>query len=220
MFSRTAVSVASTVVLFVALSAPLAAQELTIGVKGGGNVSDLSIHEGTGSLATDTRTGFAGGLFAQIGIGDIFAIRPEGLLSQRGARRAAEGMLFDASLDYVEVPVLFLARIPTGGAFRPYALAGPVVSFETGCELEIEGLNGPVRDDCATFDPEDPLLTKGTEVGVAFGGGIEFARDRLVFLLDGRYNLGLTDINDVEDAPESFKNRTWSFAAGVGVRIN
>ncbi len=203
-------------------AAPLAleAQDVTIGVKGGVNVADLSIDEDGTDVETDTKSGIVGGVWAQFGISDIFAIRPEGLFSQKGTKSDIDGLQFEAEIDYIEVPVLLVARVPTGGSVRPYALAGPVISFETTCEIEIEGLGGEVSEDCETFDPEDPILTKGTDFGVAFGGGVEIETGKLVWLADGRYTLGLTDINDTEAAPESYKNRAWSFTAGVGIRVN
>ncbi len=203
-------------------AAPLAlgAQDVTIGVKGGVNVADLSIDEDGTSLETDTKSGIVGGVWAQFGISDIFAIRPEALYSQKGTKAQDDGLQFEAELDYFEIPVLLVARVPTGGNVRPYALAGPVLSFEASCEIEIEGLGGEVSEECETFDPEDPVLTKSTDFGVAFGAGLEIETGKLVWLADGRYTLGLSDINDTEGAPESFKNRAWSFTAGVGIRVN
>ena len=218
MFSRSRVSV-----IFLAVSIAFvgraAAQEIVVGVKGGGNVSDLRIEESGTSVASDTESGFAGGLFVQAGLGEIFAIRPEVFFSQKGASSSDEGLFYRASLDYVEVPVLVVARMPLGGRIRPYALAGPVLSFETGCEIEIEGLNGPVASPCESFDEEDPFLTKGTDFGLSLGGGVEMMARRVVVMLDGRYTFGLTDINDIESAAESYRNRAWSFSVGVGLPV-
>lgn len=206
-------------VIAVAAPVTLEAQDVTIGVKGGLNSADLSISEDPVSINTDSRTGFVGGLFAQFNLGDVIAIRPEGLFSQKGASATEEGVDIELQLDYIELPVLALARIPTGGMVRPVLFAGPVISFETTCGVEGSEGGISISADCDAVD-DDPILTKGTDFGVAFGGGLEIESGNLLFLLDGRYTLGLTDINDVASAPETFKNRAWSFMGGVGIRVN
>jgi len=70
--------------------------------------------------------------------------------------------------------------------------------------------------DCGSGD--DALFrTKSTDVGVTFGGGFEVFMGSYTLQLDGRYNLGLVDINDTTgEATGSVKNRTWSFYIGLG----
>ncbi len=220
MFKKSLVSLALALAWSFAAAQLVVGQEVVVGLKGGINVADLSIEDDGTSVESDTRSGFVGGVFAQFGLGEVFAIRPEALFSRKGTKSQDEGLLFQADLDYIEFPVLLVARVPTGGMVRPYAAAGPVISLEANCDLVTEGFNGPIAQDCETFNPEDPLLTKSADFGVAFGGGVEIGFERLLFLLDGRYTLGLTDINDTASAPESFKNRAWSFTAGAGIRIN
>lgn len=195
------------------------AQDVAVGVRGGLAVTDLSIDEDGTAAESDTRSGFVGGVFAQIGLGDIFALRPEGLLVSKGAKGSEGGIETELELSYVEVPVLLVARIPTSGSIRPLLFAGPTIAFETSCEVEAGDGTTEVEGDCADFDEEDPVETKGTDVGLTFGAGLEIDTGRLLWLLDGRYTLGLTDINDTPNAPESVKNRAWSFLAGVGIKI-
>lgn len=198
---------------------PAAAQDVLLGVKGGLNVSDVKVDEDGTDVPVDTKTGLVAGAFAQIGLGDVFAVRPEALYSSKGGSVSDEGVDADISLDYIEIPVLLVARIPTSGALRPNLFAGPVISFEASCEVSGSADGITVSGDCEEIDEEDPLLTKSTDFGVAFGGGLELDTGGAVLLLDGRYTLGLSDINDIESAPESLKNRAWSFTAGVGFKI-
>ena len=218
MLSASRVSVMSILSILMNLTNPLGAQQVTVGVRGGGNVSDLDVHETSGSVASDRLGGFAGGVFAQFDMGEVLAIRPEVVLSQKGARSQSEGLRFKANMDYVEVPLLLIARLPTTGPVRPYALAGPVVSLESRCKIELEGINGTVEDDCGSFG-QGRFIREGVDFGAALGGGVELARNRLLFLADARYTLGITDINGSPGLP-TFKNRALTFSAGVGLRLN
>lgn len=189
-----------------------------VGVKGGVNFADLSIDEEGGSVDTETHGGLIGGVFASFSLGDVFALRPELLLSQKGAEATEGEESASLELTYLEIPV-FLSASTTAGRLRPSVYAGPVISFETGCTLELESGETELSTPCEDGSEED-VLTKSTDLGLAFGVGLSYETGNVVWLLDGRYTLGLTDINDVSDAPESFKNRVFSIMGGVGIRLN
>lgn len=216
----------STFVLFAALGLTVAtaggadAQEVVLGAKGGINIADFSVDDEE-ATDTDTRTGVVGGLFASFGLGKVLAIRPEVLWAGKGATALdveGEGVDLEFELDYVEVPVLLGARLASAGPVRPVLYAGPVVSFETSCEVEASVGGGEAEGvDCD--DPEaDALERKSTDFGVAFGGGLEVGSGPVVLVLDGRYTLGLVDIDDSMDATE-VRNRALSLMAGIGIRI-
>lgn len=196
---------------------PSAAQDLVVGVKGGLNIADIHAEDAGEETETDTRTGLLGGLFAEIRLGEVFALRPEGLFTRKGTSSEEEGVTVEADLDYLEVPVLLAARIPTGTRVRPRAFAGPAIAFETKCELE--GVQGgtAVAFDCEEFEAEDPFDTEDTDLGVVLGAGLEVEGDRLTFLLDGRYTHGLTDLIDEERV--TIENRVWSVSAAVGLKL-
>lgn len=148
----------------------------------------------------------------------MLAIRPEGLFSQKGASATEGGVDAELRLDYIEVPVLLLARVPTDGAVRPVLFAGPVVSFEATCEVEASSGGTALTLDCDEF--EEFVQTKSTDFAAAFGGGLEIDAGGVVLLLDGRYTLGLSDLNGTPDSTEEVKNRAWSVMGGVGFRVN
>ncbi len=217
--------------LFVSCFAALAAdsaygQGIALGVKGGLNSSDLSISDPDDpSVDLDTKTGFAGGIWGQFPIGDLFAIQPEFLYSPKGAQLSEDEVTASINLKYFEIPVLLMARIPTNGNLRPLFYVAPVVAFESSCKLAASGEGVSIDVDCdAAGDAtggDFELKTKSTDFGMAFGVGLEVNLDAIVLQLDGRYNLGLTNVNDTSGAEEvSVKNRTWQFFLGFGYRLN
>lgn len=194
------------------------AQEITLGVKGGLNVSNLSVDDPADSdFGFDSQTDFLVGAFAQFGIGSIFAIQPEVLYSRRGAKSRDEDPATKLNLDYIEIPLLLIARLSSRESpIYPVLYTGPSVAFEMQCR--VTGAD-------VSFDCDDPLLdgalqTVKTDFGLVFGGGFEILYSRLTVQLDARYTLGLVNLNDTEDAAEvSAKNRTWSFMLGFGIPL-
>lgn len=191
--------------------ASVSAQDVMLGVKGGINIADVDATDLDEEVVTDTKTGLVGGLFAQLGIGDVFAIRPEALYSQKGFSGDEDGVDLELKLDYIEIPILLAARL-SQGSVRPVVFAGPVIAFEASCKVEDSVSEESV--DCADLDPEDPLETESTDFGAAFGAGVELDAGGFVVLFDGRYTLGLRDV-EASEGTEA-KNRAWSFMAGIG----
>ncbi len=194
------------------------AQEVTLGVKGGLNVASLSVDDPADpDFGFDSQTDFLVGAFAQFGIGSVFALQPEVLYSRRGANSQDEDPATKLNLDYVEIPLLLVARLGSRESpIYPILYTGPSVAFETRCRVTGAG---------ESFDCDDPLLdgalqTAKTDFGLVFGGGFEILYSRLTVQLDARYTLGLTNLNETEDAAEvSAKNRTWSFMLGFGIPL-
>ena len=204
-----------TIVLLALCFATTAAEaraQVTLGLKGGLNISNVSATDADGStIDLDSRTAFTGGAYLQAGIGSVLALQAEGLYSPGGAT-AADGPSLD--LTYFDVPLLVLIRVPAGdSAIWPILYAGPVLSFETKCRLK--GEEG-ASVDCGSGE-NGLFRTKNMDVGATFGAGIEIFMGSFTLQLDGRYNLGLVNIDDTTGGTaSSLKNRTWSFFLGFG----
>lgn len=195
-----------------ALPARGVAQIVTIGVKAGVNVADVSFDDPAETVDTDNVTGLIAGGFVRLG-GPVFAVQPELLFSQKGFSTGdLDGAEAEFSLDYFEVPVLLSARLPAP-LVRPFAYAGPVFSFETSCEASGEEGGISISAECDEID----VTTETTDVGVAFGAGVDLNLGRVNLIGDLRYTLGLRDVDPDEDAEA--KNRAWSIMAGIGIPI-
>jgi len=193
-------------VLFIAMmlmtTTFISAQEYVyFGVKGGVNFSSFT---GDGFDAFDDpegRTAFHLGLLAEIPVGERFSIQPEVLYSAQGydilSREDANDVEFQ--LDYITVPILAKFYL-----FDRFSLeAGPQIGFLVNDEIDTNptGDGGDIEMDSDMF--------KTVEFGVGLGASYKISN----FFVSGRYNLGLTDIYDLEgvDAKNSV------IQAGVGI---
>ncbi|MGD8699696.1 MAG: porin family protein [Gemmatimonadales bacterium] len=199
-----------------------AAQQITLGVKGGLNSANLSVDAPEDpDTDFDSQTDFLAGAFAQFGFGSVFAIQPEVHYSQRGAKSRDTDPAVKLNLDYIDVPLLLMARLGSRESpLYPILYAGPSVAFETRCNVSGEVDGTDVSFDCSDPQLEGAFQTTKTSFGLVFGGGFEILYSRLTVQLDARYNLGLTNLNDADDAAQvSVKNRTWSFMLGLGIPV-
>jgi hypothetical protein len=203
-----------TVLSLLAVSA--GATTMQVGFKGGLAIADLT-GDDVDSDSTDTRTGFVGGGFAQMDLSRNFGVRLEALYHMKGAE--GKGINSTWKLDYFEFPLLLVGKLPASETVSVSAFAGPVLGLNTNAE--IEGSSGILT---ASLDIGDYIA--GFEFGLAFGLGLEIDVSPVVIAVDGRYDLGLTTIDDglgeflfgpgVElDA----KNSGFVFMAGVGFPI-
>ncbi|WP_276499805.1 porin family protein [Pontibacter litorisediminis] len=163
------------------LTTAFAADAQRIGIRVGANYAGLT---GDEAPATDRMFRFHAGLTSKFFLttDEFFAIQPEVLFSQKGAE--SDDDAFKIKLSYIDVPVL--AHINAGPIFFE---AGPQVSFRVGGDIEVNGNN--IDDDLDQF--------KRTSLGYAAGVG--FAAP-MGLTIGVRYNGDISQLNDVDDAPE------------------
>ncbi|MDX1393294.1 MAG: porin family protein [Gemmatimonadota bacterium] len=196
----------------VLLPGSVAAQDVLIGVKGGINSANVSLDPE--EFDTSARTAFVGGLFAEFGLSDLFAIRPEALYSGKGFKGSEGTAELEFKANYIEIPVLLVARLGSSSV-QPVLFAGPVIAFESSCDVSASDTGLSFDSPCDEFD--EGIETKSTDFGAAFGAGVEIDLGGFFLLGDARYNLGFTDVADDEEA--SVKNRGWSFQGGIGIGV-
>jgi hypothetical protein len=204
-------------------AAPLAAQSsVTVGPMAGvgfssfsGDDADLFSEDGF-SLDKGSRTGLAVGGFAEFEFGSNFAIEPQLLYMQKGARyngevdfgEGSEDVSAGVDLDYIQLPVLFKAELrKPDNTLTPSVFVGPAFGFQIGCSLTAEGGGEEASEDC----PDDTF--KGTDFSLVFGAGLEFNR----FSLQGRYDMGLGSVADVDDV--DVKNGGFLVTLGYAFRV-
>ena len=178
-------------------------QSASFGAKAGVNFANLNFEGDEADVNFDSRTGFVGGLFVVVPANSQFALQTEALFSQKGAKTEDDGFSGTIKLNYIEVPVLARFSTPATSGSSFHVFAGPSFGFKMSAEAtsEFEGEE-------ETEDLDDD--TKGFDLGLVLGAGIEFGR----FVLDGRYSWGMTDINDEEEEGLKVKTRTFSIMAG------
>jgi hypothetical protein len=186
-----------------------AATQCTVGVKGGVGIANLGGADAD-SFATDSRTGFVGGFFVQADMSKNFGVRLEGLYTMKGASDSQSGVDVTIKLDYIEFPILLVAQTPASDAVTLSAFAGPTLGFNINSEVEVSylGVSG-------SADIED---VTGFEFGLAFGAGASFDMGSWSIVLDARYAMGMTTIDDSSDNAD-VKNQEWIVMAGVGFPV-
>ena len=113
-----------TLALLAGLGRAARAQDVSLGLKAGGTLSNLTGADASNYSYTSIY-GFHAGVFANIGLSNMVALQPELLYSQKGAKYPA--LLGDdiiRRLQYIDVPVLL--HINADGLFFE---AGPQVGF-------------------------------------------------------------------------------------------
>jgi hypothetical protein len=195
------------------LPAPAGAQSVEAAVKGGVSIASIprysEVLREEGATDIDKRYGAVVGGHVALPFSDLFAIQPEFLYAQRGIEGRVpivQNQRFQLKLDYVDLPVLVRLGPQTGG-FQ--FLAGPSFNFNTSARLILEG----AADDEEDVKDEVNSFELGVVVGAGYYGSF--------FLLEGRYQEGLTDIADFGDElgtrDDSYRNR--SVVVMVGVRF-
>jgi len=194
------------------IATPLQAQT-TLGVKGGINIATVDTNVSDISDLVDSKTGFVGGGFVTLGLGSLFALQPELLYSQKGFQVDEFGETVKFNANYIEIPVLLKAQFKLA-MLRPAVYAGPVLSFETSCSLSALEVSVDCDDETAGVGER-----KTNERGAVFGANLDFILGSITLILDGRYQLGLTNLDDDPDSDDSVKNNVWQIMAGVGFGI-
>jgi len=161
--------------------------QVNVGFLGGVNIANLSGEDEDGTeLDFNSRTGIGIGGMLDVVLNENLSLVFQPMYLQKGAKQTEDGMDFTWKSTYIEVPVLL--RVTFGsGSTRPYLMGGANVGFLMSSDLELE--MGVIS---AGIDAKD--LMESADFGVAIGGGVLFQLENLNLFVDGRYNLGLSDV--------------------------
>lgn len=184
------------------------AQKLTYGLKAGASfatqseVGDLYNNE-------EIRSGFTAGAFADLELNELLSVTAGIEYMQKGFdyETSIGGQTVETTgkYDYLIAPVMLRTNLDTElGLLRSklYFNAGSYAGFNTHDELQVN--NCP---ECET--PESEL--KETDYGISFGGGFTFPAGKQQLMLDIRYDMGLSEVNEQND------NKNKAFSIGLGI---
>ena len=174
-------------VMSVMISGMLAtAQHVEFGLKGGLNISSLQVKNSD----YKGKAGVHGGLLAHIHLNKTWALQPEVVYSQEGAKYNGLGNIeHKVNVDYINVPVLL--QYMTKSGFR--LQTGPQIGFMVNAKDEIK--NG------ATVDVQDNL--KSANFSWSFGAGY---LSSVGVGVDARFNAGLGNISDINNGSKIHNN--------------
>ncbi|MCH6560605.1 PorT family protein [candidate division KSB1 bacterium] len=122
---------------------------------------------------------------------------------QKGATVKEAGEEDKLEAAYIEVPAMI--KFPFGsGDTKPYVMVGPTVGYL---------LSAKVKDDMEEQDIKDDV--KNFDFGLAFGGGVSLPMGNNTVFVEGRYSLGLSDINDDPNDDTKIKTKGIQIMAGI-----
>jgi opacity protein-like surface antigen len=201
------------------LAMPASAQ-VRLGLIGGLNLANVSIDPDSDPKASNL-TAFGAGGVVHIRLAENLALQLEPMYLQKGAKQ--EGSFSDPNVgtisfdvktkaNYIEVPAMFKVAFGTNTT-KPYVMAGPTIGFlmsakQTGSASAfgtVEQINEDIKDSVKSID-----------FGVGFGGGVSFPAGNNALFVEGRYTLGLTNINDdPEDTETKINTKGIQIMAGI-----
>ncbi|MCK4359357.1 MAG: PorT family protein [Candidatus Cloacimonetes bacterium] len=202
-------------VLVLLFSTSLLAQGITgKGVKLGMNLStftgDDADEEG---LEKKMRIGLAVGGFITYSVNEMFALQPELYYSMQGAKyKSSEGDI-DGTLifryNYIQIPILAKLNLSMESNIKPNILLGPSLGLNMSAKYEYTDELGDAVEAMGIDKKGDVENVKSTDFGLVFGGGVAVGPA----VIDVRYNLGLTTVDD-SVFEDDFKNSTISIMVG------
>lgn len=178
------------------------AQRLDFGGKIGANMTKIDGKNFKEGFELNYQLGF----FGEIDFNDNFGIQPEVLFSQSTSSIDTSGFKSvyqnvpgaftkkDVRLNYLNIPVLLRLNV------------GKLLTFNVGPQFSIL-----VNDDKNLFENGKQAFKSG-DFAAVLGAQVNISKLRIY----GRYNIGLNDINDIDD---SHKWRNQQLQVGVGFKI-
>lgn len=119
-----------------------AQRNVSLGLKAGGSYSSFV---GKQAPSEESIFGFHAGVFANIGLTDLFAFQPEIIYSQKGSNPSVVD--FKNRLHYVDVPLSF--HVNTNGLFFE---AGPQVGFLVAAQQQVGNTSTDIKSRYNTID--------------------------------------------------------------------
>lgn len=163
-------------------------KEISYGVKGGLNLASLS-----GANSPKTLIGYQIGGFAEIRLGNKFALQPEIVYSTQGVKYDNFGTDFTFNLNYINIPILAKYYIADALSLD----LGPQIGFLTAAKFE----GTDQKDNEKAFD-----------FGFNAGAGYNVGKNIVVGL---HYNLGLLGLNKNPPAgAKEVNNSVFQFSFG------
>jgi len=205
-----------------------ASAQISIGPRVGVNLAKWSADGGEDVGDFKNRTGYQFGVAAEIRLNDHLAFQPEINFIQKGTRQdmSVVDSLFgevafksNAYINYLEVPVLVKAGTSFGPA-RIDVLAGPSFGYGLNGKAKTElTIGGETMKDESDLDFKEDGV-KRFDLGLQFGAAVSFSLgERASLFVDGRYLLGLSDLNDDAEADTKINNRGIGLSAGVLLKL-
>jgi hypothetical protein len=183
-----------------------------LGIKGGVSIASITYtYMGEADNSKTSLLPVFGGFLA-INVNETFSLQPEiYYLTQGGSWEWQDELGAEKEVEKVgsiHIPLLVKIHLMKEGKTIPIVFAGPALDLILSAKGKYY-LDGELFDD---YDFKEYI--KSTNFGLVFGGGVEIKLEKLMVVLEARYNLGLTDLHP--DAEEVYKTKALMIMAGIG----
>ncbi|MBD2751440.1 porin family protein [Spirosoma validum] len=214
------ISLRSTLLSFIlvscCLSGSFAQQRFSAGPRIGLNMSNYWGNADNMSF----KPGFTAGAFLMYSSLNHFGISADVLYSQRGTKFNDGRYKFTQHVNYLEIPVVARYFLTLSGNFRPNVFIGPSLGIKLNAKrTDGEVLAGPATqvniDNTGDFHSLDLGATGGFQLNWGVG-------PRQRFLLDARYNLGLSNVQALPNlwgANNNIHNSVITVTLGYGFGV-
>lgn len=200
--------IASALMLIAASTATFAQHSegtVTLQPKVGVNIASITENDGA-----DPRIGLAAGLELEYQATDIFSLSAGAIYSMQGAKAEAGGVTATTKLDYINIPIMANVYVAKGLAVKLGIQPGFNVNASTDIKFGSTNSKWDLKDYVNSFDFTIP-------VGISY----EYSN----FVLDARYNWGLTKVFDLSDNAKKFLDgdidcKNSVFAITVGYKFD
>ncbi len=206
--------------------AGIAQAQISIGVRAGANLANVSLSDTSDLDIGDPKTSIGAilGAVLELGITEKLAIQVEPSFIQKGWRIKEELDLLGQSFkidgkytfNYIDVPILAKLRF-NGANTGLYAFAGPTFGYMSSGKYkvttEVAGQK-ETEEEKLNFDEEEGI--NRFDVGAALGAGFQLNLGGGRLFFDARYNLGLSNIADEDEIEEDFSIRNKGIGLSVG----
>lgn len=182
------------------------------GAKVGYNYSNITVDASDLDIDTEGKSDLNIGLFFELPVSSNFLIMPELTYLGRGAKFAGNDLVSDGTYNVAYIDLGAMAKLRFGDGIGFYLGAGPYFSYAVAGQIKNDQGEVDIDFDADNYKRSD--FTLGTAVGVEFG-----SRDALRFFVDGRYLIGLSDLDDGDPVTFSRRNRVFGLNGGIIVPL-
>ena len=183
------------------LSAMTASAQQEVGTWSATPKVGINLAKVTNANDASMKVGLVAGADLNYQIAEKFAVSAGVFYSMQGAKSKDDGIKTTAKLDYINIPILAQFYVVPGLALK----AGIQPAFNVKHKYKVESGGSSAEADYPDF--------KTFDFSIPLGVSYEFSN----FVIDARYNLGLTKL---VDNGESSKNSVIQFTVGYIIPFN
>jgi len=206
--------------------------QVRVGVKGGWNLSTITV-DNSGSVDKDkSLSGFNIGVIADMPlVPRILSFQPGVFYTTKGSKlksgdeNDAVHYKFTTNPSYIEVPLNFIGKLPVGPNASLFAGVGPYFAFGVaGKNKTYTTVGGTTTttesnikwDDDTPFNNDDPNQGYNKLKRFDWGGNLQVGAEISNFLISAQYGVGFAKINSGGNDSNNDKNKNRVFSLSVG----